>query len=65
MGLRDEAGGTHFNPPSLRGVSQAGACFHDNRARSLEEVFTRFAHPRGDKLNDHDLRDLLHFLNGL
>ncbi len=65
VGLRDEAGGTRFNPPSLRGVSQAGACFHDNRARSLEEVFTRFAHPRGDKLNDHDLRDLLHFLNGL
>jgi YVTN family beta-propeller protein len=65
VGLRDEVGGSHFNPPSLRGVSQGMAYFHDNRARTLEEVFTRFAHPRGDKLSENDTRDLLHFLGGL
>ncbi len=62
---REEAGGTHFNPPSLRGVSQGGPHLHDSRARTLDEVFTRYAHPRGVKLSEADLRDLLHFLGGL
>src|SRR5262249_30567558 len=35
VGLADEAGHRTFNPPSLRGVSQAGPYFHDGRARTL------------------------------
>ncbi len=65
VGLRDEAGGTHFNPPSLRGVSQAGPYFHDNRALTLAEVFTRHGHQLSGKLTDEEVRDLLHFLGSL
>lgn len=38
VGLVDETGSTHFNPPSLRGVSQRGPWFHDGRAKTLREV---------------------------
>lgn len=38
VGLVDEIGSTHFNPPSLRGVSQRGPWFHDGRATTLQEV---------------------------
>lgn len=38
VGLVDETGSTHFNPPSLRGVSQRGPWFHDGRAKTLQEV---------------------------
>jgi cytochrome c peroxidase len=65
VGLRDEAGETHFNPPSLRGVSQGGPYFHDGRAATLEEVFTRHRHRLADPLSDDELRDLLHFLRSL
>jgi DNA-binding beta-propeller fold protein YncE len=65
VGLRDEAGGTRFNPPSLRGVSQAGPYFHDNRALILDEVFSRYHHGLPGKLSDQDLLDLLHFLKSL
>jgi YVTN family beta-propeller protein len=65
VGLRDELGGDHFNPPSLRGVSQGGPYFHDGRARTLEEVFTRYRHQLSGELQPADLRDLLQFLSGL
>jgi len=65
VGLRDEVGGTHFNPPSLRGLSQAGSYFHDNRASTLEEVFTRYRHELAGPLTEEELRDLLHFLGSL
>jgi cytochrome c peroxidase len=65
VGVRDEAGETHFNPPSLRGISQAGPYFHDNRAGSLEEVFTRHRHKLANQLSDEELNDLLNFLNSL
>jgi cytochrome c peroxidase len=65
VGLRDEVGGTHFNPPSLRGLSQGGPYFHDNRARTMEEVLTRYRHELAGKLSDQELRDLLHFLGSL
>jgi cytochrome c peroxidase len=65
VGLRDEAGGTHFNPPSLRGLSQAGPYFHDNRALTLAEVFTRYRHELAGDLSDQELRDLLYFLSSL
>jgi YVTN family beta-propeller protein len=62
VGLRDEVGGTHFNPPSLRGVSQGGPYFHDNRAATLEDVFVRYRHQLAGKLTEQELGDLLHFL---
>jgi mono/diheme cytochrome c family protein len=65
VGLRDEAGEKLFNPPSLRGLSQAGPYFHDNRAFSLDDVFTRFRHELTGTLSRQELSDLLHFLRSL
>ncbi len=65
VGLRDERGGAHFNPPSLRGLSQAGPYFHDGRARTLREVFTRYRHQLSGELSDADVADLLYFLGSL
>ena len=65
IGLRDEAGEKNFNPPSLRGLSQAGPYFHDNRAQTLEEVFTRHRHQLSAPLSSQELSDLLHFLGSL
>jgi YVTN family beta-propeller protein len=65
IGLRDEVGGKEFNPPSLRGVSQAGPYFHDNRALSLAEIFTRFRHKTVGNLSPQELADLLYFLEYL
>jgi YVTN family beta-propeller protein len=62
VGLRDEIGGHHFNPPSLRGVSQGGPYFHDGRAQTLEEVFRRFRHQLSGELSAQELQDLLHYL---
>jgi YVTN family beta-propeller protein len=64
-GLTDELGKDHFNPPSLRGVSQGTAFFHDGRATSLEEVFTRFHHQVPKELKREDLDDLVRFLRTL
>lgn len=65
VGLHDEAGGKLFNPPSLRGVSQAGPYFHDNRAATLEDVFVRFRHQLPEPLTTQELSDLLRFLESL
>ena len=54
-----------FNPPSLRGVSQGSRYFHDNRAASLEEVFTRHRHQLKKDLAKQELDDLLTFLRSL
>jgi cytochrome c peroxidase len=62
VGLKDEAGYRHFNPPSLRGVSQGGPFFHDNRAATLTEVFTKYRHQLKKKLTKRELADLLNFL---
>ena len=65
VGLRDEVGNTHFNPPSLRGMSQGGPYFHDGRAATLAEVFVRFRHQLKTDLSNQELHDLLHFLDSL
>lgn len=65
VGLRDEAGESRFNPPSLRGVSQAGPYFHDGRAARLEDVFRRYRHQLSGEPSEQELSDLLHFLGGL
>ncbi len=53
------------NPPSLRGVSQRPRLFHDNRARSLEEVIGKFEHQLPRELTERERRDLLSFLRSL
>jgi cytochrome c peroxidase len=65
VGLKDEFNYSKFNPPSLRGVSQRDALFHDNRAANLDEVFTRFQHQVEEKLPESELADLLAFLRSL
>jgi DNA-binding beta-propeller fold protein YncE len=65
VGLRDEVGNTQFNPPSLRGASQGGPYFHDGRAATLAEVFTRFRHQLKTSVSNQELDDLLHFLGSL
>lgn len=65
VGLADELGTRHFNPPSLRGISQRDAFFHDNRAATLEEVFTRYKHQLAGELSPDQLRDLVTFLRSL
>ncbi len=65
VGLRDEAGESRFNPPSLRGVSQLPAHFHNNRAGSLRDVFVQHHHPDGDSIPPEQLEDLLTFLQSI
>jgi mono/diheme cytochrome c family protein len=65
VGVHDELGGKLFNPPSLRGVSQGGPYFHDNRAATLSDVFSRYRHQLADKLSSQELQDLLHYLESL
>ncbi len=65
VGLKDESGATRFNPPSLRGVSQRTAYFHDNRAATLSAVFREHQHPGESRYADDELRDFLAFLESL
>jgi mono/diheme cytochrome c family protein len=65
VGLKDELDAMQFNPPSLRGVGQRDALFHDNRARSLTEVFSRFRHQLRDEFPERDLADLVAYLRSL
>jgi YVTN family beta-propeller protein len=65
VGLKEEGGAGHYNPPSLRGVSQGGPYFHDGRARTLADVFTRVRHQLADDLSAEELADLLRFLGSL
>jgi DNA-binding beta-propeller fold protein YncE/mono/diheme cytochrome c family protein len=65
VGVHDEAGNLAFNPPSLRGVSQAGPYFHDGRAETLEDVFTRHRHPSQTLLSRGEVDDLVNYLRSL
>jgi cytochrome c peroxidase len=65
VGLHDKQGNKQFNPPSLRGVSQRGPFFHDNRAESLEAAFRDVGHQLDREISDSELRDLVAFLNSL
>lgn len=65
VGLSDELGQSKFNPPSLRGVSQNARFFHDNRAPTLESVFTDFGHQLPHVLEATDLADLVRFVKSL
>jgi DNA-binding beta-propeller fold protein YncE/mono/diheme cytochrome c family protein len=65
VGVKDEVGKSVFNPPSLRGAGHALAFFHDNRAATLEEVFTRFHHQVPRELSRGEVEDLAAFLRSL
>tara|TARA_R110002072_G_scaffold287242_2_gene452773 strand:+ start:137389 stop:139329 length:1941 start_codon:yes stop_codon:yes gene_type:complete len=65
VGLVDERGLRHFNPPTLRGVGYRENLFHDKRAHSLEEVFTKHEHQLDRKLTTTELAALLRYLRSL
>jgi cytochrome c peroxidase len=65
VGLVDELGVRRFNPPSLRAVSQRSAFFHDNRAVSLADVFTRWGHQVPEDIPAEDVEALVAFLCSL
>lgn len=65
VGLTDKYGHRKFNPPSLRGVSRQRGFFHDSRAKSLDEVFTKHRHPDNETLPAREREALLEFLKGL
>ena len=65
VGLRDEVGKTQFNPPTLRGVSQRNRLFHDNRAESLRDVFTKSSHGLEKELAAQEIDDLIEYLKSL
>jgi cytochrome c peroxidase len=65
VGLPDKLGNRKFNPPSLRGVSQRGPYFHDNRAATLDEVFGKHQHQLTRELSAAELHDLVAFLQSL
>lgn len=60
----DELGQRKWNPPSLRGVSQLPALFHDNSAASLRDVLYYSKHPHGQDLGGQ-VDDLVAFLESL
>ena len=65
VGLADEAGNRKFNPPSLREVGLRGTLLHDGRAKTLEEVFLKFRHPRDTATTPDEAADLAAFLKVL
>ncbi len=65
VGLKDEFDNSLFNPPSLRGVGHRDRLFHDNRAKSLDDVFVQFKHQLNGELPANDVADLVTFLRSL
>jgi cytochrome c peroxidase len=66
VGLVDEREHRLFNPPSLLGVSQRqGALFHDGRANSLHDVFTRIGHQVPERFTQAQVDALVAFLESL
>ncbi len=65
VGLHDELGNQKFNPPSLRGLQHRERFFHDNRAQSLEEVFTVHRHQLDREPTDDELQQLVEYLRSL
>ncbi len=65
VALVDSVGNATFNPPSLRGVGRRQSFIHDGRADSLEDVFLKHRHQLDRKLDDSELKALLHFLRSI
>jgi mono/diheme cytochrome c family protein len=57
-----------LNPPSLLGLAFRRRFLHDGKAKSLEQVLTKFHAPEkvaGEALSPEERRDLIAFLNSL
>lgn len=65
VGLKDAAGHTRFNPPSLRAVARSAPYFHDGRAATLGDVVDVHAPGRSDALGETERADLIAFLESL
>lgn len=65
VGIHDAAGLRTFNPPSLRGLSQRGPYFHDNRAATLRELIDQHDHDAAAALPATEKEDLIQFLKSL
>lgn len=65
VGIQDQHGRREFNPPSLRGVRLREEYFHDHRASSLRDVFSKHQHPRAKNWSVEELDHLLAFLESL
>ncbi len=62
VGLPDRNGLKDFNPPSLGAVSQRDRLLHDGRARSIEDVLSKYSHPNGQKLPVDEQQALIDYL---
>ncbi|MDR3639154.1 MAG: cytochrome c peroxidase [Isosphaeraceae bacterium] len=65
VGLKDAAGHSRFNPPSLRAVARTAPYFHDGSAATLGEVIDTHAPGRSDLLSAAERADLIAFLESL
>lgn len=57
-----------YNPPSLRGVSTRRRFLHTGKAKSLEQVLTKYHRPEdvvGESLNDDEVAALVDYLKSL
>ena len=65
VGLQDRLGNRRFNPPSLLGVSQRSALFHDGRAASVRDVLMGHRHGIGQDTSQTEIEELIDYLNSL
>ena len=65
VGLQDRLGNRRFNPPSLLGVSQRTALFHDSRAASIRDVLQEHHHGIDPDTSQRDIEELLDYLKSL
>ena len=70
VGVFDDFDGYRdFNPPSLLRVRSRSRYLHDGRAKTLRSVFSRHnpenKHGKAHELSDHELEDLIAYLNSL
>jgi cytochrome c peroxidase len=58
-----------FDTPALLGLSRSASYLHDGRARTLEEIFTRYnpqhRHGAAHELSEEELAELVAFLKSL
>lgn len=57
-----------YNPPSLKGVSTRRRFLHTGKAKSLEQVITKYHRPEdlvGESLNDEEISALVEYLKSL
>jgi CxxC motif-containing protein (DUF1111 family) len=65
VGVADELGNKHFNPPSLRGLRHRRRLFHDGRFDSLNSLLKSGNHQLPRDLTDEERSQLIAFLSSL